>query len=203
MACYYCSDCQEINIHGGILISELYEVINSGSLTYTRTDDRYKAKVGYSVGVSSKYNIFDNKKLTLIPQVQFLSIGTKRNLIFIDTIDPPESTINIYYLSLPISLDYQITDFIAVYIGIQVGYRLNNEVEKRSLWTDPTHNRFDFGARSGLRIRITDKIDTHLNFYNGFGNVEQAKSAYWGSNNRLRNRYLSLELSYKIANKSI
>lgn len=200
---FYSSHAQKISVHANVLVSDLYVLTEQVSINWP--DNQYKYKLGFSVGVSSEYNIFNSEKISLAPMLQFLSVGANEEFIdddfnwFVDsTPDFRLEPINIYYLSMPFSLYYQINKLMTVHMGPQLGYRLNNEIKVKSFVRKSFDKRFDYGLLLGLRFRIVEKTHTQIDFYNGFGNVEYIQYSGTPDNRKARNRYLSWGLSYQL-----
>lgn len=212
VSCLLCTSlfAQSINLHGGVLISNLRTVDNSSSLSSHLLQD-YKSKIGVTFGAS--VDLFTGGKFSITPQVSYTQLGAKYNpvdrFIVVDPNDPVITaldvveTVRIQYLNFLVKVNYHLTDKIGVHFGPQISSQLSyKNSEKAGFQREvPTIHSIDLGLAAGAFLQLTDRLKPSINIYYGVTNVEEEYREITATDFidwKSKNVFVSVELGYRI-----
>ena len=102
--------------------------------------------------------------------------------------------LRLHYLSLPVLLDFQVTNKVALEVGPEFNYLISTA---QSFYNNP----FDLGLDAGLRYRFTQAIEIGLRYSYGLSSVATLNLASGkGGSTPVRNQALQLSLAYNLSN---
>lgn len=184
-----------------------YSQINisaKGGLNYTNVEmsealtGHREFKFGFHLGMASEFEI--TEKINITPELIYSLKGFKP-----EGKNESGAMFNFNYMNLPILVGYDLTKYISVLLGPELGYLFSAKIRVDSNTADLKDfydSNFDFGIAMGLGFSITEKLSSQFRYVHGINSVtKDAKLTDDGINFtevKYYNRTLQLSLSYKI-----
>ena len=108
------------------------------------------------------------------------------------------SNINLHYITVPLLIQYRLTDHIAAEIGPEPGYMLAADSKYGNV-ANTYNNKFDLALNAGFRLDF-QKLLLGLRYSAGVFSVRAPleNSAYPGEKVKYQNRVLQLSVGYKM-----
>jgi hypothetical protein len=173
---------------------------------YPGFEDFTKVNLGFNVGIN--YTIQFNKRLSLLPELQFIKKGFRVN-------DDPAN--NIYngrvvlnYVELPLLFSVRFLKILNADIGPSIACKLSARGKSNSGSNDASHlydNPIDWGLNSGLRVKLGNNFSIGSRYYLGFSTIapelfftEDGQSGQFY--NHLKNHNLQIGLIYSLKEKN-
>ena len=168
-------------------------------------DARYDRKFGYYLGGFVNFEISDNFKIQ--PELIFAMQGSKFVNDNIQVADSNgfssifyfESNINESTITIPVIVQYFVSENIYLEGGSQFGYIINrkeNIIQDQltdilgtpTILSDFDYDKFDFGLTFGIGYKFSEKISVNTRYF--FGLIER--------NNAIKSSVFNIGLEYKI-----
>lgn len=119
--------------------------------------------IGYQLGLSVKHSV--NSEWGLYTDLSLELIGGKYKIISANldgTYIDHENSSRLYYLSIPILLQYQCTPLLSLDIGPKIGGLIHD-----IRWYKTDIN-VDYGLVFGMTFKVNKKTDFQVHYYHGF-----------------------------------
>lgn len=176
--------------------------LNISSLSSGDSDDNFKSKTGFNVGVLAE--IFINEKFSVQPELLYSSQGAKNSYFdgipVLGTSFKVDQTIKLDYINIPIMAKYYVWQGLSVQAGPQIGFLVKSEVEselrgnKKTVDIKDSMNTVDFSLNigAGYDLPMGVFVDARYNF--GISNVDKKVDGY---QEKMKNGVFQLSVGYK------
>ncbi len=149
-------------------------------------------KYGYQFGIYSSAPI--NEKLNFSVELLYSSKGI--------TDDYVQDSLQLNYLNLPLVLGYQLTDYLTLQFGPELGYLLKTGNPNDTFDLEIYNKRFEFGMTAGVQIIILDNFDLGIRYAHGLTStidyVGDSLGPEVDERIRFKNRSFQLSIGYRI-----
>jgi hypothetical protein len=165
----------------------------------SRLESVFDYRFAYQGGVTFRRNL--NKKLIANAELLYALKGAENN----ESGNSQNIKINFHYLSLPLTLDYQVFPKFFIGIGPEISYRLKlntSEGDGFPLLTETWDKKWDFGLNAEVRFYPTNRFYTSLRYTHGISDLGVQFTDVNGEPYRdikLQNRALQLSLGYEFS----
>lgn len=116
-----------------------------------------KYKLGYQFGIYSSTHIIG--KLNFTTELLYSNKGIADDYI--------QDDLQLNYLNLPLLFDYQLTDYLTLQFGPELGYLLKADNSMDFLGLEIYNKRFEFGVTAGVQTTILDNLDLGIRYAYG------------------------------------
>jgi len=174
----------------GVKAGLLYSNNLSKKADFFIGDKKYKP--GYQFGLYFITHI--NRKLNFTTELLYSSKGITDDYI--------QDSLQLNYLNLPLVLGYQLTDYLTLQFGPELGYLLKTGNPNDTFDLEIYNKRFEFGVTSGVQIIILDNFDLGIRYAHGLTStidyVGDSLGPEVDERIRFKNRSFQLSIGYRI-----
>lgn len=178
-------------INWGIKAGVLYSNNLSKRADFDIGDKKYKP--GYQFGIYSSAHI--NRKLNFTTELLYSTKGNAENYL--------QENLQLNYINLPLLLGYQLTDYLSLQFGPEMGYLLeaNSYPSVRIDDIEFYNKRFEFGITSSVQISTLNNLDLCFRYAHGLTStldyVGDSLGAKIEEIIRYKNRSFQLSIGYR------
>lgn len=146
-----------------------------------------KLQPGFEAGVFAAIPL--SKKISLQPELLYNLLKVSRSDNFTTyyitgTRSASKSTFNLAYLSIPILVNYHLTQMLTVNAGPQ--YNLLVYENENLFYDKNAFKKNDFGIRAGVQMTITPAFNLFASYYHGFKSTNAIDDRYDWKNKQLQ-----------------
>ena len=191
----------KVGVKGGLSLVDVEVVSIPGGID--TENQNYKMRPSYHLGAFGTFDL--SKKFYLQADLLYASKGFRYD-------DPgtTKSNLHLHYLTLPVLLNYRISEKFHGGVGGTLGYRLaaRSTSDGRSVDSGWIYdNKIDVGINAGLRYEMSNKINVGVRYTYGLSNLYKERGVITDINGypidklpKYQNRELQFSAGYSLGN---